>query len=302
MKSVRTVSFTTFLLSVFSSSCVADQNTHSANAVQERVAHTGEDDWKDTTLVNRLLSENQAIRVNAETNYATYYEGGQPVSKWKVATGRLGAETPKGVFRIHKKDHCPDWDNGRGNSAAGCTDSNPLGERAVWFYEGYLYGLHGVNDAGLYSVTSDDPRERDASGGCVRNHPSNIAFVFDTVHRDTPVIIGLWDQDPDVKDCSGNGAACGNDGLHSYTNTPATPSGCFISVGPDTFATLRSHAEISDGNIIGSLSYGHEVTVLQSRAGDTVDGSETWHEISTETEDGPQTGYVHSSLIWCDQE
>lgn len=299
MTPLRGVSFTALIIAAFCASCGADLIGPTGNEVQERVSGTAENSWQNADLVRELLSEAQAIRVNARTNYATYYVGGKPVSKWKVATGRLDDPTPKGTFRIHHKESCPPWNNGRGKKAGPCAADNPLGKKAVWFHQGALYGLHGVNDAGLNSVTTNDPRQRDASGGCVRNHPSNIEFVYANVAVGTPVVIGLWQDDPSVKDCSGNGTACSSSDGQGSTTTPATPKGCHVTVSdPAGLARVRSAASTSS-DVLDELPGLTEVQVTSSVTGETVQGSPNWLQIRYRIGTEQKTGFVHNSLIRC---
>ncbi len=173
----------------------------------ERKSGTSANSWQDARLVDDALGKSEAVRINGRTNYITYYKSGKPVAKWKVATGRAGKETPKGIFAIHFKDVCPPWSKD-GVTVPGCSPDNPLGRKALWFYEGFIYGMHGVNLGAIDSVTSSNPRDRDRSAGCVRNHPENIEWLFSNTKVGTPVVVGLWDADPAVVDCSGDAAAC----------------------------------------------------------------------------------------------
>jgi lipoprotein-anchoring transpeptidase ErfK/SrfK len=184
------------------------QSSSQDSETQARKQGTDSNSWQNEALVTRTLGASRAIRINARTNMITYFENGTPKSKWKVATARAGKATPKGIFSIHQKEVCPPWNNGQGKSAAACAANNPLGKKALWFQEGRIYGLHGVDAGHLSSVTDPNPRKRDQSSGCVRNHPSNIEWLFERAQVGTPVVVGLWDTDPAVVDCSGNSSKC----------------------------------------------------------------------------------------------
>lgn len=269
--------------------------------VSERIANTGDTSWQDTTLVNRYLGESQAVRINARTNYITYYENGRPISKWKVATARPGKATPKGLFRVHTKDVCPPWDNGEGLSAAGCASNNPLGNKALWFHDGFWYGMHGVDQAHISSVTAADPRERDKSSGCVRNHPSNIEWLFAKAQVGMAVVSGLWDTDPAVTDCSGNGAACGgtsSPGGSVNTRLPRSlPAWCAMNVSEGGHARVRAEANTTS-SIVAELKRDAKVRVERKVSGQTVSGSTDWYYV-TFTLGGAKEGYLHSSLLDC---
>lgn len=272
--------------------------TDSANDIQERVGGHGPDSWKNDRAVQQFLGEAKAVRVNARSNYATYYENGQPVARWKVATARTGHATPKGIFRIHTKSVCPPWNNGRGQSAGPCAPDNPLGRKALWFSESFIYGLHGVNTAALDSVTVEDPRQRDRSAGCVRNHPENIEWLFARVQVGTPVVVGLWDTDPAVTDCSGKADMCGAAQAPTPRLPQTLPTWCAINVSADGgLANVRSGAQ-TDAEIVQQLRRERKVNVLEKVSGESVNGSADWYFVKY-TLGGPKEGFLHSSLLDC---
>jgi hypothetical protein len=129
------------------------------------------------------LTEKFGVRVNLTTNMATFYEDGQPIRQWKVATARYDGKsiTPPGKYRFHELTTCVRWTSTRNNSSAGpCAPDNPLGYRALWFFTSE-YGMHGVDAAHLDSVTAQSAEGRRQSSGCIRNHPDDIAWMTDKV-------------------------------------------------------------------------------------------------------------------------
>jgi lipoprotein-anchoring transpeptidase ErfK/SrfK len=271
--------------------------------IQERQSGTDSNSWQNEALVNRTLGASRAVRVNARTNMVTYFENGVPKSKWKVATARAGKATPKGVFAIHQKEVCPPWNNGEGKSAAACAANNPLGKKALWFHEARIFGLHGVDMAHVSSVTDSNPRNRDQSSGCVRNHPSNIEWLFERVQTGTPVVVGLWDQDPAVVDCSGDSSKC------SGSNQPgqggggtllpkALPDTCNLNVSQGVGrARVRSEANTTSA-LVDELVRENQIKLVKEQKGQTVSGSDIWYAVEY-TLNGPKKGFVHSSLVDC---
>jgi hypothetical protein len=264
------------------------------NSVQERRPGTTTGSWQDSAQVSSALGADKAVRINARTNYITYYENGVAKSKWKIATGRPGYESPKGIFAIHIKDVCPPWSR-NGASAGPCAPDNPLGKKALWFHQGYTYGMHGVDWGHITSVTASNPRDRDQSSGCVRNHPENIEWLFARVSVGTPVVSGAWDTDPQVVDCSGNAARCsgGPDGPGSPTNLPTWCAVQVREVGG--FANVRSAANTSS-EVIDVLDGNSKVRIVRKLTGESVGGSSDWYAIEY-TLGGPKSGFIHSSLI-----
>lgn len=254
--------------------------------------------------MQRFLNESKAVRINSRTNYMTYYENGTPQAKWKIATARPGKQTPRGIFRVHEKDICPPWNDGNGNSAGPCADNNPLGKKALWFYQGYIYGMHGVDNAHIDSVTTPNPRDRDKSSGCVRNHPSNIEWLFKQAYVGMPVIVGLWNNDPAVTDCSGRGYLCGSNGGSEEDEPNESdllpkhlPTWCAMNVSPQGRANIRSQSNTSS-RIIDSLRRDSKVKVTQKVSGEYIAGSTDWYKVFY-TLGGEKNGYIHSSLLDC---
>ena len=129
------------------------------------------------------LSEKFGVRINLNTNMATFFESGKPIRQWKVATARNDGKsiTPSGRFRFHELTTCARWVSTRSNIGAGpCAPDNPLGHRALWFLTNN-YGLHGVDDSHIESVTAITADGRRQSSGCVRNHPEDIKWMTDKV-------------------------------------------------------------------------------------------------------------------------
>lgn len=160
------------LLIPLSFGCVSRHlNEDSGDQVQERVSS-----GVDESLVK---SEDHAVRVNLATNITTYYRKGVAKRSWKVASARNDGKsiTPNGTFRFHELETCPPWVSTRnGGSASPCANDNPLGKTALWFLSAE-YGLHGVDDAHIDSVTAATADERRQSSGCVRNHPEDIKWL-----------------------------------------------------------------------------------------------------------------------------
>lgn len=297
-----------FFISLFSivSSCGFQEDSQqiSANNIQERVPGTDADSWKNEALVAETLAGANGVRVNVRSNYATYFENGQARAKWKVATARPGKSTPRGIFSIHHKDVCPPWSL-NGSSAGPCAAGNPLGKKALWFNSGFSYGLHGVNAGAIWSVSDPNPRNRDQSSGCVRNHPENIEWLFEKVQVGTPVIVGAWDRDPDVVDCSGNASLCEQgfspnidlDGGSSdlLVSEPShLPAECKIAVAAQSFANLRAVADTASESV-SVLIRGQSVIVNERMIGESLEGNSVWYQVDV----GEQRGFVHSSLLSC---
>lgn len=270
--------------------------------VKERAPGTTSSSWQDDDEVNEFLKERASVRVNSRTNFVTYYEDGVPKAKWKVATARSGRITPRGMFLVHQKEVCPPWNNGAGRSARGCAADNPLGKKALWWHESRIYGLHGVNDGALDSVTNDDPRARDQSAGCVRNHPNNIEWLYERAYVGMPVVVGVWDTDPAVPDCSGK-SDCNVGAAAPVTNAgsllpAALPTWCHMNVAPVSGRARVRTASNTSSDIVDELAREAKIKLESEVTGQEVNGSSKWFKVSY-TLSGNKEGFIHSGLVDC---
>ncbi|QOR66387.1 L,D-transpeptidase family protein [Cytobacillus suaedae] len=127
-------------------------------------------------------TEPQLIIINKGTNELAYYENGELVKVFKVATGRSNNLTPEGTFRIvnkiknrpYYKDKIPGGD-----------PRNPLGDRWLGLEArgtyGTTYAIHGNNNPEYIGTY--------ASAGCVRMYDDEVRWLFEQVNKFTTVII-----------------------------------------------------------------------------------------------------------------
>lgn len=129
------------------------------------------------------------ILINLSTNTLSYVENGQPLRRWNVGTARAGKVTPTGWFEVEEKELCPPYfgSNDHPTYIPGCDIDNPFGKKILWFID-HTFGIHGTNQPWLIddSTTANDRR---VSGGCVRNAPENIEWLFERVKVGTPILI-----------------------------------------------------------------------------------------------------------------
>lgn len=114
-------------------------------------------------------------------------------SRYVIAVGAVGFNTPSDVYSINHKAKCPDWlvpdsqwarDAGLtpGIIMKGCTPENPLKERWLGITDpADGIGIHGTGD-----ISSLGSR---ASHGCIRMDPEEVKEVFKLVPKGTPIVI-----------------------------------------------------------------------------------------------------------------
>jgi hypothetical protein len=105
-----------------------------------------------------------------------------------IAVGRIGLETPAGLYHVQNKAINPAWTmpnsswvapKDRGKVIPGGTAENPLKARWLGIYAGA--GIHGTDDSG--SIGSA------ASHGCIRMRIPDVEELYDQVPVNAPVYI-----------------------------------------------------------------------------------------------------------------
>lgn len=135
------------------------------------------------TLTSATENDSQLIVINKATNQLAFYDKGELVKTFDVATGRSDALTPEGIFKIvnkiknrpYYKDQIPGGD-----------PRNPLGDRWLGLDArgtyGTTYAIHGNNNQSSIG--------KYVSAGCIRMHNDEVHWLFGQVKLYTPVIIG----------------------------------------------------------------------------------------------------------------
>jgi hypothetical protein len=103
-----------------------------------------------------------------------------------IAVGRVGLETPAGLYRINDKQVDPSWHVPRSawaGSLAGRVippgPADPLKARWMGFYDGA--GIHGTSDVGSLGTA--------ASHGCIRMSIPDVIDLYNLVPLHTPIFL-----------------------------------------------------------------------------------------------------------------
>lgn len=137
--------------------------------------------------ISAAKNSEQFIIINKSTNKLAYFNKGEIVKIFDVATGKSDSLTPEGSFMIVNKIKNRPYYKDR---IPGGHPSNPLGDR--WL---------GLNARGTYGTTyaihgNSNPKSigKYVSGGCVRMFDEEVRWLFDELNLYTPVIIGHFDS------------------------------------------------------------------------------------------------------------
>ena len=127
-------------------------------------------------------------------------EQGRLVSRYPVAVGMAGWETPAGNFRVLNKVSDPSWAHPQtGEVVTGEDPKNPLGSRWIGFYKdcvgrkGFdgerMLDIKGCTTAGFHGTPHRWTIGHAVSHGCVRLFDEDIRDLFDRVRTGTPVTV-----------------------------------------------------------------------------------------------------------------
>ncbi|MEJ1517956.1 L,D-transpeptidase family protein [Bacillus cereus] len=139
------------------------------------------------TQISYAATEKQFIIINKKTNKLAFYQNGELVKIYSVATGKKPNLTPEGRFKIvNKIKNRPFYKE----NIPGGSPRNPLGDRwmginarGTW---GTTYGIHGNNNERSIG--------KHVSSGCIRMHNKEIRSLFNVVKTNTPVVITTSNQ------------------------------------------------------------------------------------------------------------
>jgi lipoprotein-anchoring transpeptidase ErfK/SrfK len=144
------------------------------------MAHAAE----TTKIAAKFSKYEQFILIDKSTNKLYFYEEGELVKSFPVATGKKPSYTPEGLFTIHEKiKNRPYYKE----KIKGGDPKNPLGDRwlglkvTVNGKTSYAYGIHGNNNEksiGKY-----------VSAGCIRMHNKDVRWLYEQIKTSTPVYI-----------------------------------------------------------------------------------------------------------------
>ncbi|MEH7127375.1 L,D-transpeptidase family protein [Neobacillus drentensis] len=128
------------------------------------------------------ISKKQLIIINKKINKLAFYENGELVKTYSVATGRTSKLTPEGTFYIREKiKNRPYYKH----NIPGGDPRNPLGKRWLGLSKqengGYPYAIHGnANESSIGKYIS---------GGCIRMHNKEVIQLFSKVNIGAKVVI-----------------------------------------------------------------------------------------------------------------
>lgn len=119
--------------------------------------------------------------LNLKEKQVYVYKGDKILTKYPVAIGKKGWETPTGEWYVMEKVVNPGWTSFKDGSVMRPGKDNPLGERWIGFWtDGKdVIGFHGTPNVKSIGTA--------ASHGCVRMHNKDVKALFPLVKVGTTV-------------------------------------------------------------------------------------------------------------------
>ena len=159
------------------------------DAGRRRVARVRTVVVKPKVSTDQLAKKYPAVLVvNRSAFKLTLYKGLKPAKTYGVAIGKIGLETPAGLYHIQNKAVNPAWTmpnsdwvapKDRGKIIPGGTAENPLKARWLGIFAGA--GIHGTDAESSIGTA--------ASHGCVRMRIPDVIDLYDQVPVGAPIYI-----------------------------------------------------------------------------------------------------------------
>jgi lipoprotein-anchoring transpeptidase ErfK/SrfK len=127
------------------------------------------------------VMETVSLVLNLKEKHVYVYKGDKVLTKYPVAIGKKGWETPVGEWQVMEKVTNPGWTSFKDGSVIKPGKNNPLGERWIGFWtDGKdVIGFHGTPNVKSIGTA--------ASHGCVRMLNSDVKALFPLVKVGTTV-------------------------------------------------------------------------------------------------------------------
>ncbi|NJM97642.1 MAG: L,D-transpeptidase [Phormidesmis sp. RL_2_1] len=111
------------------------------------------------------------------------YRGDVLLSRYPVAIGREGWQTPTGEFSVFQKQTDPAWEHPFTGEVIPPGPENPLGTRWIGFWS------DGVNAIGFHGTPDESVIGSAVSHGCVRMRNADVMALYEQVGMGTLVTV-----------------------------------------------------------------------------------------------------------------
>jgi len=119
--------------------------------------------------------------VDLSDRHVYVYRADRLQTRYPVAVGKAGWETPTGVFKVSHMQRNPGWRHPITKEVVPAGPKNPLGAFWIGFWSN---GRHAI---GFHGTNQDRSIGQAISHGCLRMHNRDIAALYNQVVEGTPV-------------------------------------------------------------------------------------------------------------------
>ncbi len=127
------------------------------------------------------VMEDVQLVLNLKEKHVYVYKGDKVLTKYPVAIGKKGWETPVGEWQVMEKVENPGWTNFKNGKVVKPGPNNPLGERWIGFW------TDGKDTIGFHGTPDTKSIGKAVSHGCVRMHNRDVKALFPLVKVGTIV-------------------------------------------------------------------------------------------------------------------
>jgi len=145
------------------------------------------------------VATDRALVLDRQRRLLSLMENGRLVSRFPVAVGMPGWETPVGRFQVVNKTENPVWEHPEKGTHTPAGPANPLGSRWIGFHQDcvgrrgwdgeHMLDVKGCVVAGFHGTPHRWTVGQALSHGCVRLYEEHVRQVFDFVSIGTPVTV-----------------------------------------------------------------------------------------------------------------
>lgn len=130
-----------------------------------------------------VLTQRPRLLVDLSDRQVSLYQDDRLQSRFNIAVGREGWETPTGEFSILAMQEHPVWQNPITGETITQGVDNPLGSRWIGFW------TDGTHQIGFHGTNQDDLIGQAVSHGCIRMRDPDIQALYTQVAVGTPVVV-----------------------------------------------------------------------------------------------------------------
>lgn len=130
-----------------------------------------------------VLMQQPRLVVDLSDRQVSLYQADKLQSRFNIAIGREGWETPTGEFNILTMQEHPVWQNPITGETVTQGADNPLGSRWIGFW------TDGTHQIGFHGTNQDYLIGQAVSHGCIRMRDPDIQALYTQVAVGTPVVV-----------------------------------------------------------------------------------------------------------------